>query len=169
MKLREMREAVGLSQDEVATRLEISQPLVSYWEKGSVSPTIEYAKELSKLYDVDVEDIITDNSKNTIPIRRRRIKALQWVSKNLNMKKPLALVDKSVLDDLDNLENLYYLLCARLSGRFRVCPACSSKKVAQFKAYNCGFSYRAGSSTVVKKITISRCGNCGYSEVSEEL
>lgn len=49
-KLRQLREAHGLSQEDLAARLKVSQQAVSKWEGGAALPTIENGRMLAKIY-----------------------------------------------------------------------------------------------------------------------
>ncbi len=48
----------GLTQKEVADRLNVSRTLVSKWESGTVRPTSEQIKELSGVFGMNEEDIL---------------------------------------------------------------------------------------------------------------
>ena len=47
MKIRELREAAGLSQQEMAVRLNVNQTAVSQWERGETAPDIGKLPELA--------------------------------------------------------------------------------------------------------------------------
>lgn len=47
----------GLTQKEVAERLNVTQQTLSAWEKGLREPKISQARKLAKLYDVPLDNI----------------------------------------------------------------------------------------------------------------
>ena len=57
-KLYELRKASGLSQDELAFKLEVSRQAVSKWERGEALPDAENLIKLSKLYQVSLDEIV---------------------------------------------------------------------------------------------------------------
>lgn len=71
-KLYELRRAAGLSQEELAERLGVSRQAVSKWENGAAQPELSKLVELSRLYGVSVDELLsleeaekTEESKST--------------------------------------------------------------------------------------------------------
>lgn len=62
MTLRQMREHVGLRQEDVAKRLNVDQGSVSKWENGVTKPLRKYHKKLAKLYGVSVDELLADDA-----------------------------------------------------------------------------------------------------------
>ena len=54
-----LREAHGISQAELAKRLEVSRQAVSKWEKGQSSPDTVKLIQLAELFDIEVEYLAT--------------------------------------------------------------------------------------------------------------
>ena len=61
--LKKARENVGLSQAEVAEKLNISRQAISKWENGWTSPDIDNLVILSDLYDVSLDELIKNDEK----------------------------------------------------------------------------------------------------------
>ncbi len=57
-RLKEMRLNAGMSQEELASKLNVSRQSVSKWETGDSLPDILKLKQLSKLYDVSIDYIV---------------------------------------------------------------------------------------------------------------
>jgi len=53
-RIRQTRERLGLSQGELARRLDKTQTAVSYWESGKRSPSLEILLDLARIFDKDV-------------------------------------------------------------------------------------------------------------------
>lgn len=60
MTLKERRLAAGLTQSEVAKRLNVDQGAVSNWERGINLPTRKYREPLAELYGVTVDELLAD-------------------------------------------------------------------------------------------------------------
>ncbi len=60
-RLLEYRKKNGLSQEELAEKLNISRQSVSKWERGETSPDTDNLIELSKIYGVTIDDLINVN------------------------------------------------------------------------------------------------------------
>lgn len=58
-KLQELRKNKGLTQEELAEVLYVSRTAVSKWESGRGYPNIESLKEISKFFDVSIDDLLS--------------------------------------------------------------------------------------------------------------
>ncbi len=65
-RIYELRKNSGKSQGELADMLNVSRQSVSKWENGTSNPEIENLVELSKIFDVSVDDIINYDKTKTI-------------------------------------------------------------------------------------------------------
>ena len=62
-RLVEFRKKFGYSQEELGNLLNVSRQSISNWESGEVTPSIDYLKELAKLYNVTLDELVnTDKS-----------------------------------------------------------------------------------------------------------
>ena len=64
--IREIRTKNGLTQQELADKLGVSFQAVSKWERGICLPDIYILREISKLFNVNIEDILDGDSNNNI-------------------------------------------------------------------------------------------------------
>lgn len=66
-KIRELRRKEGLSQDELAERVDVSRQAVSKWELGSAVPTADKLVELADFFGVSLDWLMRgeDFSQNT--------------------------------------------------------------------------------------------------------
>lgn len=60
-RLIEFRKRFNYSQEDLASKLNVSRQSISKWESGECSPSIDYVKELSIIYKVSVDDLINVN------------------------------------------------------------------------------------------------------------
>ena len=69
--LKEAREKVGYSQQDVAEKLNVSRQAVSRWENGKTYPDIENLVILSQLYKTSIDDLLenkfTESTKEDSP------------------------------------------------------------------------------------------------------
>lgn len=56
--MKELRRSAGLSQGDVAKKLNVTQSAVSRWENGSAKPCRKYHIKLAKLYKCTVDEIV---------------------------------------------------------------------------------------------------------------
>lgn len=72
-KIMELRKKMGLSQEELAEKIGVARQTISKWELGETSPDLNQAKELSKIFNVsldeltnnDIKDILVEKTSNT--------------------------------------------------------------------------------------------------------
>ena len=67
--LRSLRKSKGLSQEELAAKLNVVRQTISKWEKGESLPPVEVFYNISKLYRVSLDYIIGDETVDPQPIK----------------------------------------------------------------------------------------------------
>lgn len=61
-KLRQMREKAGLTQGDLADKLDISRPAVSSWESGKIRPRLNKLQQLAELFDTTVAELMGEDA-----------------------------------------------------------------------------------------------------------
>ena len=61
-KLAFLRKQCGMTQMELAEKLDISRQAVSRWERGTADPSTENLISIGRLFDVSVDDLVDENS-----------------------------------------------------------------------------------------------------------
>jgi transcriptional regulator with XRE-family HTH domain len=61
-KIKLLRLQDGLTQTDLAKRMNVAQNTVSAWEKGKTEPDIEMLKKLAACFDTTIDDVIGDSS-----------------------------------------------------------------------------------------------------------
>ncbi|MGO3360422.1 MAG: helix-turn-helix domain-containing protein [Leuconostoc mesenteroides] len=64
-KLRDRRLLLGLSQNSVAEKLNISRQAISQWENGKSYPDIDNLSRLSVIYHISVDELICDDKEES--------------------------------------------------------------------------------------------------------
>lgn len=64
-----LRKAANMTQSELAEKLNYSDKAVSKWERGESAPDIEILYMISKLFNVTIDQLITDENVNLKPIK----------------------------------------------------------------------------------------------------
>ena len=62
--LKELRKAKGLTQEQLAEKLNVSSRTISRWETGSNMPDISILVEIAVFYDVSIPEIIQGERKS---------------------------------------------------------------------------------------------------------
>lgn len=70
--LKYLRKQSGLTQEQLAEKLNVSRQAVTKWESGQAMPDVENIKEISYLFSVTVDTLIGDiENKSTLKIKKK--------------------------------------------------------------------------------------------------
>ena len=89
--LKELRKAKNITQEELANHLNVSRKSVSRWETGTNMPDLDILIELSKFYDVNIDETvsnvaaISDNTLNTIKRRMHILFIIGFIAATIFM------------------------------------------------------------------------------------
>ena len=61
--IRRQRTKKGLTQDQLAERLNVTRQAISNWETGKTQPDIETVTRLAEIFEISVEELIYGKSK----------------------------------------------------------------------------------------------------------
>lgn len=61
-KLRQMREKAGLTQGDLADKLDVSRPAFSSWESGKIRPRLNKLQQLADLFDTTVAELMGEDA-----------------------------------------------------------------------------------------------------------
>ena len=65
-KIMNLRKKKGLSQEELAEEIGVTRQTISKWELGETSPDIKQAKELSRIFNVSLDELVDNDIKNIV-------------------------------------------------------------------------------------------------------
>ena len=65
-KIMNLRKKSGLSQEELAEKIGVARQTISKWELGETSPDLKQAKELSKIFNVSLDELTNNDIKNIL-------------------------------------------------------------------------------------------------------
>ena len=65
-KLIELRKKQGLSQEELGYKLNVTRQTVSKWELGQTTPEMDKLVELSKLFNISIDELVDNDINNVI-------------------------------------------------------------------------------------------------------
>ena len=92
-KLQKIRKENNITQEGLADKLNVSRQAVSKWESGTAYPDTEKLIQISKIFNIKIDDLINDNQdtdKNKENIKKIDFmgiinQALEFISKSINM------------------------------------------------------------------------------------
>ena len=68
-KILELRKKANLSQEQLAEKMHVTRQTISKWELNDTTPDIKQAKELSKIFNVSLDEL-TDNDIKDITVEK---------------------------------------------------------------------------------------------------
>ena len=105
----EKRKRLGLTQQQLADRLNVSFQAVSKWENGTTFPNIEILKDLATVLDVSVDEILAGSEKEAdgLSYSKAGIDIAYTDTIKKEMAKSLETKDRRVLNGLGPFASLY--------------------------------------------------------------
>ena len=65
-KIMELRKKKGMSQEELAEKVGVARQTISKWELGETSPDLKQSKELSKIFNISLDELTENNIKEIL-------------------------------------------------------------------------------------------------------
>lgn len=65
-KLIKLRKKEGLSQEQLGEQLDVTRQTISNWELGETSPTADQLKQISRLFNVSIDELLDNDINNII-------------------------------------------------------------------------------------------------------
>ena len=65
-KIMNLRKKNGLSQEDLAEKVGVARQTISKWELGETSPDLKQSKELSKIFNVSLDELTDNNIKDIL-------------------------------------------------------------------------------------------------------
>ena len=65
-KIMDLRKKNGLSQEDLAEKVGVARQTISKWELGETSPDLKQSKELSKVFNVSLDELVDNDIKNIL-------------------------------------------------------------------------------------------------------
>ena len=86
-KIMDLRKKNGYSQEELAEKVGVTRQTISKWELGETSPDLKQAKELSKIFNVsldeladnDIKDVLIKKTSNTERLSGLILKSIKFI------------------------------------------------------------------------------------------
>ena len=107
--IKEKRRALGLTQQQLADKLNISFQAISKWENRTTYPNVEILKDLAIVLDVTVDEILSGSEKEPegLSYSKAGVDITYTDTIKREMSKHLATADSRVLNGLGPFASLY--------------------------------------------------------------
>ena len=75
-KIMELRKKKGLSQEELAEKVGVARQTISKWELGETSPDLKQSRELSKIFNVSLDELVDNDIKDVLVEKTSNVEQL---------------------------------------------------------------------------------------------
>lgn len=65
-KILELRKKMNYSQEDLAEKVGVTRQTISKWELDETSPDLKQAKELSKIFNISLDELVTNDVNNIL-------------------------------------------------------------------------------------------------------
>lgn len=82
-KLYQLRKQKGLSQEELANRLNVSRQTISKWEVGDSTPDMEKLISISDLFEISLDELVMDKKPKTSNERSVKLESIDEIKQKV--------------------------------------------------------------------------------------
>lgn len=136
-RIKELRKGIGLTQKQLAEKINVSPQVISNWERKYTNPDHDDVKKLSQIFDCSTDFLLGLSEKATIPNKstlpelsakdeRDIAKDLEAMINSLESRNGLASFDGHTVDELDEEDR--ELLIASLEQSMRLAKRLAKQK-----------------------------------------
>ncbi len=103
MKLKELRNKQGITQNKLAEKLKISRSTIAMYETGASEPDMETLSKLASFFGVSVDYLIGRVDNNLTPVQFERDVIKIKVYGKIPAGTPIEMVDESYIEDYEEI------------------------------------------------------------------
>lgn len=111
-KINQLRKLSGMTQEQLAEKLNVSRQTISKWEAGGTSPDLDSIVKVSKIFHVSLDDLLTEGESD-VTKNDEQITIEDLVNINLHNRKMLLLLISGLLFLMVSILNLAYVMALR--------------------------------------------------------
>lgn len=109
-KLNQLRKLSGMTQEQLAEKLNVSRQTISKWESGSTSPDLESIVKVSKLFHVSLDDLLTEGDEGVENRNNEQITLEDLMNINLHNRKMMLLLISGLIFIMVSVLNFAYVM-----------------------------------------------------------
>jgi len=64
-RIKELREKIGLTQEALAEKVDVTRQTILFLEKGKYNPSLRLAYKIARLFNVKIEDVFSFDDETT--------------------------------------------------------------------------------------------------------
>jgi transcriptional regulator with XRE-family HTH domain len=108
-KINQLRKLSGMTQEQLAEKLNVSRQSVSKWENGAAAPDLESVVKISRLFQVSLDDLLTEGGEGVTKENNGQITLADLVEINRHNRKMLLLLISGLIFIMVSVLNYAYI------------------------------------------------------------
>lgn len=109
-KINQLRKLSGMTQEQLAEKLNVSRQTISKWESGNTFPDLESVVKLSKMFHVSLEDLLMEADVDLTNKNEERITLEDLMKINLHNRKMTLLLISGLIFIMISILNFTYVI-----------------------------------------------------------
>jgi transcriptional regulator with XRE-family HTH domain len=108
-KINQLRKLSGMTQEQLAEKLNVSRQTISKWESGGTSPDLESIVKVSKLFHVSLDDLLMEGDAGMTNKNEEQITLEDLMKINLHNRKMILLLISGLIFIMIGILNFAYV------------------------------------------------------------
>ena len=109
-KLNQLRKLSGMTQEQLAEKIDVSRQTISKWESDSTSPDLESIVKISRIFHVSLDDLLTDADTGVTNRNDEQITLEDLMKINLHNRKMTLLLIGGLIFVMVSVLNFAYVI-----------------------------------------------------------
>ena len=109
-KLNQLRKLSGMTQEQLAEKLNVSRQTISKWESGGTSPDLESIVKVSKIFHVSLDDLLMEGDADVENKNSEQITLEDLMNINLHNRKMMLLLISGLIFIMVSVLNFAYVM-----------------------------------------------------------
>lgn len=108
-KINQLRKLSGMTQEQLAEKLNVSRQTVSKWESGGTSPDLDSVIKVSRIFHVSLDDLLMEGDANVATEKENMITLEDLMKINLHNRKMTLLLTGGLIFIMVSILNFAYV------------------------------------------------------------
>lgn len=109
-KLNQLRKLSGMTQEQLAEKLNVSRQTISKWESGGTSPDLESIVKVSKIFHVSLDDLLMEGDASVENKSNEQVTLEDLMKINLHNRKMMLLLISGLIFTMVSILNFAYVM-----------------------------------------------------------
>lgn len=108
-KINQLRKLSGMTQEQLAEKLNVSRQTISKWESGGTSPDLDSVIKVSRIFHVSLDDLLMEGDANVATEKKDMITLEDLMKINLHNRKMTLLLTGGLIFIMVSILNFAYV------------------------------------------------------------